>query len=130
MARGLVDFADQEAEALRLLGRPDVAGVLAERLEVALVDEFQDTSPIQLALFLRLARIVQRSSGWVMPNSPFTLSGVRIRSSCRPSLRGFLRPPADREHYRHLSFAAGVDRNRQWHLHSRLPTPRHRAGTC
>lgn len=64
LTRGLVDFADQEAEALVLLDRPDVASVLAERLDVALVDEFQDTSPIQLALFLRIARIVRRSF-WV-----------------------------------------------------------------
>lgn len=64
LARGLVDFADQESEALRLLERPDVARVLAERLEVALVDEFQDTSPIQLALFLRVARLAKRSQ-WV-----------------------------------------------------------------
>jgi len=64
LARGLVDFADQEAEALRLLDRPEVTRVLAQRLELALVDEFQDTSPIQLALFLRIARIVRRSF-WV-----------------------------------------------------------------
>lgn len=64
LARGLVDFADQEAEALRLLDRPEVSRVLAQRLELALVDEFQDTSPIQLALFLRLARVVRRSL-WV-----------------------------------------------------------------
>ena len=64
LERGLVDFADQEAEALRLLDRPDVARILAQRLELALVDEFQDTSPIQLALFLRLAHIVKRSL-WV-----------------------------------------------------------------
>lgn len=64
LARGLVDFADQEAEALRLLDRPEVTRILAERLELALVDEFQDTSPIQLALFLRIAQIARRSF-WV-----------------------------------------------------------------
>lgn len=64
LARGLVDFADQEAGALQLLDRPDVARILGERIELALVDEFQDTSPIQLALFLRLAGIVKRSL-WV-----------------------------------------------------------------
>lgn len=64
LARGLVDFSDQEAEALRLLDRPEVTRVLAQRLELALVDEFQDTSPIQLALFLRIARIARRNF-WV-----------------------------------------------------------------
>lgn len=62
--QGLVDFIDQEREALRLLDREDVRQALAERLRVALVDEFQDTSPIQLALFTRLAGIVGRSL-WV-----------------------------------------------------------------
>ncbi|PWC35929.1 UvrD-helicase domain-containing protein [Azospirillum sp. TSO35-2] len=61
---GLVDFVDQEHEALTLLDRPDVRRRLAERVELALVDEFQDTSPIQLALFLTLARVVRRSV-WV-----------------------------------------------------------------
>lgn len=63
-ARGLVDFVDQEQAALALFDRPAVADVLAERLAVALVDEVQDTSPIQLALFLKLARLV-RHSVWV-----------------------------------------------------------------
>lgn len=63
-AQGLVDFVDQEHEALALLGRDDVRRRLAERVELALVDEFQDTSPIQLALFLALAGVVRRSV-WV-----------------------------------------------------------------
>ncbi|CBS87253.1 UvrD-helicase domain-containing protein [Azospirillum lipoferum] len=62
--QGLVDFVDQEQEALALLRRSDVRSLLAERFELALVDEFQDTSPIQLALFLELAGIVRRSV-WV-----------------------------------------------------------------
>lgn len=62
--QGLVDFVDQEREALALLARDDVRRLLAERIELALVDEFQDTSPIQLALFLALAGVVRRSV-WV-----------------------------------------------------------------
>ena len=62
--QGLVDFVDQEQEALALLRLPDVRRQLAERFELALVDEFQDTSPIQLTLFLELAGIVRRSA-WV-----------------------------------------------------------------
>jgi ATP-dependent exoDNAse (exonuclease V) beta subunit len=64
MARGLVDFADQEVEALKLLQRTDIAQRLAGELELLLVDEFQDTSPIQLALFLSLVRLVSRAL-WV-----------------------------------------------------------------
>lgn len=52
---GLMDFIDQEMEALKLLGQDVARQRLEERLELLLVDEFQDTSPIQLALFLRLS---------------------------------------------------------------------------
>lgn len=61
---GLIDFVDQERLALDLLDRPAVEERLRERVRVLLVDEFQDTSPLQLTLFLRLARIVDRSL-WV-----------------------------------------------------------------
>lgn len=61
---GLIDFVDQERLALDLLDRPAVEERLRERVHVLLVDEFQDTSPLQLTLFLRLARIVDRSL-WV-----------------------------------------------------------------
>ncbi|MCW5889584.1 MAG: UvrD-helicase domain-containing protein [bacterium] len=62
--RGLVDFVDQEALVLGLLGRAEVRAVLAAELDVTFVDEFQDTSPIQLAVFLELARLARRSV-WV-----------------------------------------------------------------
>lgn len=55
---GLVDFVDQEAEALALLADSAIAARVASELDLLLVDEFQDTSPIQLALFMRLARLV------------------------------------------------------------------------
>ena len=61
---GLVDFVDQEHEALRLLGNDDVCARLSETLSRVYVDEFQDTSPIQLALFLRISQIANRSF-WV-----------------------------------------------------------------
>jgi ATP-dependent exoDNAse (exonuclease V) beta subunit len=41
-----------------------VAQTLGEELELLMVDEFQDTSPIQLALFLKLARFA-RQAVWV-----------------------------------------------------------------
>ena len=63
-ANGLVDFIDQEHEALRLLDAPEVAGRLRETLSRVFVDEFQDTSPIQLALFLKISQIADRSF-WV-----------------------------------------------------------------
>ena len=61
---GVLDFVDQEALALRLLKRPDVRHELAQQLDLVLVDEFQDTSPIQLAIFLELSALATRSV-WV-----------------------------------------------------------------
>ena len=63
-ALGVLDFADQEYLLLELLDDPEVARTLGTELELLLVDEFQDTSPIQLALFLKLAAFAQRSY-WV-----------------------------------------------------------------
>lgn len=62
--RGLLDFIDQERLALALLRRPEIREALEGKFNILFVDEFQDTSPIQLAVFLELARIV-RSSIWV-----------------------------------------------------------------
>ncbi|MEQ9397114.1 UvrD-helicase domain-containing protein [Haliea sp.] len=55
--RGLIDFVDQEQRLYQLLDHPEVASVLREELQLLLVDEFQDTSPIQLALFLKLSAL-------------------------------------------------------------------------
>jgi ATP-dependent exoDNAse (exonuclease V) beta subunit len=61
---GAIDFADQERLLLDVLERPAVAQTLGEELELLMVDEFQDTSPIQLALFLKLAQFA-RQAVWV-----------------------------------------------------------------
>jgi ATP-dependent exoDNAse (exonuclease V) beta subunit len=57
---GALDFADQEHALLNLLDHPTVAQVLDDELDLVMVDEFQDTSPMQLALFLKLARFAKR----------------------------------------------------------------------
>ena len=64
LGMGVVDFADQESLLLNLLDHPTVVSVLREELDLLLVDEFQDTSPIQLALFLKLSRLA-RQTYWV-----------------------------------------------------------------
>ncbi len=61
---GLLDFVDQERLALELLHRPHVRELLAEQLDLVLVDEFQDTNPLQLELFLALSTLAPRSV-WV-----------------------------------------------------------------
>ncbi|MDP9883158.1 ATP-dependent exoDNAse (exonuclease V) beta subunit [Sinomonas atrocyanea] len=61
----LMDFVDQEAKVLDLARhnrafRESFRG----RIDVLVVDEFQDTSPLQLALFLELGALVRRAV-WV-----------------------------------------------------------------
>lgn len=54
--KGCIDFTDQEHLLFHLLDDDSVASILSEELELLMVDEFQDTSPIQLALFTKLAK--------------------------------------------------------------------------
>jgi len=56
---GVLDFTDQEHLLLKTLDDATVASTLSEELDLLMVDEFQDTSPIQLALFLRLAQFAK-----------------------------------------------------------------------
>ena len=58
--RAVIDFTDQERLLLQLLDHPFVAATLQEELDLLMVDEFQDTSPIQLALFLRLTQFAKQ----------------------------------------------------------------------
>jgi ATP-dependent exoDNAse (exonuclease V) beta subunit len=55
--KGLIDFVDQEQRLYQLLDHPTVQDTLREELQLLMVDEFQDTSPIQLALFLKLSQL-------------------------------------------------------------------------
>lgn len=61
---GVLDFTDQEHLLLKVLDHDTVAETLREELDLLMVDEFQDTSPIQLALFLKLAEFA-REIYWV-----------------------------------------------------------------
>lgn len=61
---GSIDFVDQEVLALQALSMKEVFDRMAGELDLVLVDEFQDTNPIQLALFLRLAEVAKESI-WV-----------------------------------------------------------------
>lgn len=57
--RGMIDYTDMEALILRLLDNEMVQEVLREELDLLMVDEFQDTSPIQLELFYKLAKFAK-----------------------------------------------------------------------
>ncbi|GMO32375.1 MAG: UvrD-helicase domain-containing protein [Termitinemataceae bacterium] len=64
----LMDFADQETKVLDLLENNIVfQEAIKTRLSNVLVDEFQDTNPIQLALFLSLHKQISKhgKSVWV-----------------------------------------------------------------
>jgi ATP-dependent helicase/nuclease subunit A len=62
--RGLIDYTDMETYVSQLLRVPAVRQTLAAEIDLLLVDEFQDTSPIQLDIFLQLSRLA-RHSIWV-----------------------------------------------------------------
>lgn len=62
---GAVDFSDQEVLLLQAIREnQDVRDALAGELDLVMVDEFQDTSPLQLALFVEFAKLARRSV-WV-----------------------------------------------------------------
>jgi ATP-dependent helicase/nuclease subunit A len=60
LERGVIDFTDQERLLLKLMDNPFVAETLQDELDLLMVDEFQDTSPIQLALFLHLTKFAKQ----------------------------------------------------------------------
>ncbi len=62
--RGRIDYTDMEVLVLKLLDHPSVQETLSRELDLLMVDEFQDTSPIQLAIFLRLSQLAKQSV-WV-----------------------------------------------------------------
>ena len=62
--RGLIDYTDMEVLVSRLLDQKSVQEVLSDELDLLMVDEFQDTSPIQLEIFLKLSKLTKYSV-WV-----------------------------------------------------------------
>lgn len=62
--RGLIDYTDMETYVSKLLRVETVRDTLRDELDLLLVDEFQDTSPIQLDIFLQISKLA-RHSIWV-----------------------------------------------------------------
>lgn len=61
-AAGVIDFADMIVEAERVLrAQPDILDALLGEVDCVIVDEFQDTNPIQFALLWRLASRAPRT---------------------------------------------------------------------
>jgi ATP-dependent exoDNAse (exonuclease V) beta subunit len=90
---GAVDFLDQEAMVLHALRTSQaVRDALAEELDLVLVDEFQDTSPLQLALFIELAQLARRSVWVGDPKQAiygFRGSDARLVAQVLQALRGW-----------------------------------------
>lgn len=63
-SRGLIDYTDMEVLVNRLLDHPVVREALSQELNLLMVDEFQDTSPLQLNIFLKLSQFADYSV-WV-----------------------------------------------------------------
>lgn len=61
---GYVDFTDMEVYFLELLDQEIVQKEIVQTLQLVMVDEFQDSNPIQLSLFIKLSNLVQQSY-WV-----------------------------------------------------------------
>jgi ATP-dependent helicase/nuclease subunit A len=57
--RGLIDYTDMEVKVKLLLENERVRETIRAEFDLLLVDEFQDTSPIQLDIFLKLAKLVK-----------------------------------------------------------------------
>ena len=62
--RGLIDYTDMEVKVDELLDNPTVCDILKSEISILMVDEFQDTSPIQLSIFLKLSQIAKHTI-WV-----------------------------------------------------------------
>lgn len=62
--RGWIDYIDMEVKIVELLDIPAIQEVLKEEIDLLLVDEFQDTNPIQLKIFLTLSKIAKKAI-WV-----------------------------------------------------------------
>ena len=61
---GVIDYADMEVKMLVLLKNPDFAKEFSQQFKLILVDEFQDTSPLQLEIFKRWSDLIGESI-WV-----------------------------------------------------------------
>jgi len=65
--RNVLDFNDLQLKALQLLQREEVLERLRREIQFLLVDEFQDTNPVQYALVQRLLAL-EKAEHWVGPH--------------------------------------------------------------
>ena len=81
-AAGLYDFDDMLVlvdEALRGPQGADLAAALRPRFRLAVIDEFQDTDPVQWEIFRAIfldGRVRGRSMSWAIPSRRSTVSAA------------------------------------------------------
>ena len=56
--RGLIDYSDMESLVMKLLEDKEVQARISEDFDLVMVDEFQDTNPMQLGIFLKLSSLI------------------------------------------------------------------------
>ncbi len=102
-ASRVIDFGDMLVHAHALLSRPAVRDALAPRLDLVLVDEFQDASPIQLAVVAALGATARRSV-WVGDRKQaifgFQGSDPELMSAAADAVLGGQAPDVLRESHR------------------------------
>jgi ATP-dependent helicase/nuclease subunit A len=62
--RGVIDYSDMEVMLDEALNHAHIRQELGAEADLLMVDEFQDTSPLQLSIFLKLSQIAKKSY-WV-----------------------------------------------------------------
>jgi ATP-dependent exoDNAse (exonuclease V) beta subunit len=108
LARGLVTYSDQVALAGELMGHPEIAERIREKNYRVILDEAQDTDPLQFLVLLEIARAPQ--IGRVRPARTGLPQGPSDTPSPRPGhfsmvgdfQQSIYREPADLVHYRNL----------------------------
>jgi len=61
-SNGLIDYDDMERGFLELLDQPEVQDYVSRNFKLVMVDEFQDSNPVQLRIFDKLSELVSRQS--------------------------------------------------------------------
>jgi ATP-dependent helicase/nuclease subunit A len=62
--RGVIDYTDMEVMLNEALDHPSVRMAFTAEIDLLMVDEFQDTSPLQLSIFLKISALAKKSV-WV-----------------------------------------------------------------
>ncbi len=104
-AVGTLSFDDVLVELRRALSDPSVAGLLRNRFRVALIDEFQDTDPVQWAIFKAVfPNPADTATSLVLVGDPkqsiYSFRGADVHTYLSAAHGGPSRPPSLRTNWR------------------------------